>query len=95
MQADGRILSVYYSPTASSQPPPAGPRSHKADDMVVDGSMGFQDPMETDDERGAPRGAPRGPAAGHNGGLYSDNMMDNSRRGRGFQAGGGRGRGAR
>jgi hypothetical protein len=67
--------------------------------MIVDGSNGFDDVMDTDDGRGAPRDAPRGPAAGKNGGLYSDSMMSSSgmsgnRRGRGFQ-GGGRGSGTR
>ena len=73
--------------------PPAvagGPRAahHQRDDPVlIDGSMGFDDPMEMDSI--APRHAPRGPAADAGGGLYSDDVIRTNRRGRGF--GGGRG----
>ncbi|KAK3692130.1 hypothetical protein B0T22DRAFT_4909 [Podospora appendiculata] len=112
--ADGRVLSVYpkATPTISSQPrptaqPPTAPRAHReiSDDIIVDGSLGFDDPMDTDfapatapfSNGGNGRQPPRGPAAGGGGGggggggLYSDNIVRGSRRGRG----GGRGRGGR
>jgi len=55
-------------------------------DGVIDGSMGFDDPMETDRSfanGGNGRRPPRGPASESNN-LYSDDMMRSSRRGRGF-----------
>ncbi|KAK3333362.1 hypothetical protein B0T19DRAFT_440126 [Cercophora scortea] len=111
--ADGRVLSVYpkTTPTTSSQPrpaaqPPTAPRAHREtinDDLIVDGSLGFDDPMDTDfapvaaaapfSNGGNGRQPPRGPAAGGGGGggLYSDNIVRGTRRGRGV----GRGRGGR
>ncbi|KAL2123859.1 hypothetical protein VTJ04DRAFT_224 [Mycothermus thermophilus] len=81
--ADGRILKVFHKPgnTPSAAPPasaPTGPRAAASTEMVVDGSYGFPDPMETEPTTRAP---PTGPAAG-NGRLYSDGMVN--RRGRGF-----------
>ena len=71
------------------------------DPAVIDGSLGFDDPMEMDNGstpastsgftngNGNGRQPPRGPAA-DTGGLYSDKLVRNTnRRGRGF----GRGRG--
>ncbi|KAK0623621.1 hypothetical protein B0T14DRAFT_427446 [Immersiella caudata] len=95
--ADGRILKVFAkpgnAPTADNQlprqqNPPSGPRSTRDDPAVVDGSMGFDDPMETDNHaNGNGRQPPRGPAADA-GGLYSDNIVRENRRGRGFGRGG-------
>ncbi|KAK1779271.1 hypothetical protein QBC45DRAFT_138186 [Copromyces sp. CBS 386.78] len=106
--ADGRVLSVYHKPSGptypltSQLPPsraPTGPRSHRSNDHypeddVVDGSMGFDEPMEDDDLRGNGNGRqpPRGPAAmngGATGGLYSDQLVLN-RKGRGFDGNSGR-----
>ena len=60
------------------------------DSMVVDGTMGFDDPMEGDGT-GASRKQQRPPRNNQNGGagaggLYSDSMVrpNNNRRGRGF-----------
>ncbi|KAI1777946.1 hypothetical protein F4818DRAFT_439264 [Hypoxylon cercidicola] len=92
--ADGRTLHVYLKPGGSSYRPgpPTGPRAERdhetrqGNDVVVDGSMGFGDVMETDSHEGAHS----------SGGLYSDNMVSqnqgnnsnsNSRRGRGFRSG--------
>ncbi|KAI1633206.1 hypothetical protein F4809DRAFT_652720 [Biscogniauxia mediterranea] len=92
--ADGRTLHVYLKPGAVYNPmPPTGPRAQRTNEsrvgnnVIVDGSMGFDDPMDTtthhDDYS--------------NGALYSDNMVpkhqangmngNNSRRGRGFRSG--------
>ena len=107
-QADGRVLSVYHKPAGptypltSQLPPsrtPTGPRSQRSNDYypeddLIDGSMGFEDPMEEDDllANGNGRQPPRGPAAmngGGTGGLYSDQLVRN-RKGRGFNGNGGR-----
>jgi hypothetical protein len=96
-QADGRILKVFAKPGNAPTPdnqlsrqqnPPSGPRGTRDDPAVVDGSMGFDDPMETDNyANGNGRQPPRGPAADA-GGLYSDNIVRENRRGRGFGRGG-------
>ncbi|KAI0426389.1 hypothetical protein F5Y09DRAFT_319052 [Xylaria sp. FL1042] len=64
--ADGRTLSVYMKPGGYTAPP-SGPRAQRTNEtrlagnsVLVDGSMGFNDPMETEDG---------------NRGLYSDNMV--------------------
>ncbi|KAL2264033.1 hypothetical protein VTK26DRAFT_3337 [Humicola hyalothermophila] len=75
--ADGRVLSVYpkigNTPSAPSQFE-ARPASD-VHDMVVDGSYGFEDPMETEYTG---RQIPTGPAAGTSG-LYSDRLVKNRR----------------
>lgn len=62
------------------------------DPTVIDGSLGFDDPMESDSfSNGNGRQPPRGPAADTTG-LYSDNLVRENvrenRRGRGFNRGG-------
>jgi hypothetical protein len=59
--------------------------------MVVDGSYGFDDPMDTtynNATNNTPTGRqpPTGPAAGVGGGLYSDNLVKTNRWGRGFNS---------
>ncbi len=81
-QADGRILSVYakVGNTPSVQTPT---RASSDNDMVVDGSYGFDDPTETGPS--TTKQPPTGPAAGVGGsGLYSDNLVKGGRWGRGF-----------
>ncbi|KAI1274793.1 hypothetical protein F5Y07DRAFT_401076 [Xylaria sp. FL0933] len=64
--ADGRTLSVYMKPGGYTAPPTA-PRAERTNEtrlagnsVLVDGSMGFSDPMDAEDgDRG----------------LYSDNMV--------------------
>ncbi|KAM7199047.1 hypothetical protein V8F20_005865 [Naviculisporaceae sp. PSN 640] len=81
-------------PTGPRHPmghPPTGPRAQRNNnnDNIVDGTLGFADPMETDDvfPNGNGRQPPRGPK-----GLYSDGLV----RGNGNRGGGrARGRGAR
>ncbi|KAK4447024.1 hypothetical protein QBC34DRAFT_142055 [Podospora aff. communis PSN243] len=91
--ADGRILKVFHKPGVTAAPDrqhkaPSAPRSTRDDPAVVDGSLGFDDPMETDNySSGNGRQPPRGPAA-DTGGLYSDNLVRENRRGRGFGRGG-------
>ncbi|OIW33715.1 hypothetical protein CONLIGDRAFT_711576 [Coniochaeta ligniaria NRRL 30616] len=95
--ADGRLIHVYYkvgggggavAPADNTRAPPAhapsGPRASR--DTVVDGSLGFDDPMETD--RGYDRDrAPRGDSRPRNG-LYSDSMVQSgNQRGRGYGRG--------
>ncbi|KAK1750653.1 hypothetical protein QBC47DRAFT_393163 [Echria macrotheca] len=86
--ADGRVIRVYPKPgnqeTPDSQIVGSGPRS-----MVVDGTLGFDDPMDTADgySRGGPPAAAATDAAV--GGLYSDDVMRTNRRGRGFNRSGG------
>jgi hypothetical protein len=54
--------------------------------MVVDGSYGFDDPMDTDPAAG--RLPPTGPAAEvSSSGLYSDSLVKTNRWGRGFSRG--------
>ncbi|KAI0128790.1 hypothetical protein BJ170DRAFT_579799 [Xylariales sp. AK1849] len=88
--ADGRLLHVYLKPgggyTPPSGPTPTGPRAQRINEtrpggnsVVIDGSNGFDDSMDTSD-------------AGYSGGgLYSDKMVTNgnngNRRGRGFNRG--------
>ena len=59
----------------------------RRDDVVIDGSLGFEDPMETEGSyangNGNGRQPPKGPAA-DTGDLYSDNLVQTNRRGRGF-----------
>ncbi|GAB1320818.1 RRM domain-containing protein [Madurella fahalii] len=85
--ADGRVLSVYAKPgNTPSAPVVARPTS--GDDMVVDGSWGFDDPMETTDHS-------QSASATTAGGLYSDNIVKSNRSGRGFNRNGRFGAGAR
>ncbi|KAH8909945.1 hypothetical protein BR93DRAFT_976141 [Coniochaeta sp. PMI_546] len=89
--ADGRLIHVYYKvggaapPAADTRAPahaPSGPRATR--ETVVDGSMGFDDPMDTD--RGGGSRA-RNDSRPQNG-LYSDRMVQpGSQRGRGFGRG--------
>ncbi|KAK3357193.1 hypothetical protein B0T25DRAFT_150114 [Lasiosphaeria hispida] len=105
--ADGRVLSVFPKPgnvplsdTQATSATPSGPRAMRDNDAIVDGTLGFDDPMEMDDgssfSNGNGRAPPRGPAA-DTGGLYSDSLVrsggSTNRHGRGFgRGGGGRGR---
>ncbi|KAI1331193.1 hypothetical protein F5Y16DRAFT_295133 [Xylariaceae sp. FL0255] len=65
--ADGRTLSVYMKPGGYTVPP-TGPRAQRTNEttlgnnsVLVDGSHGFNDPMETDGSQGR---------------LYSDNLTN-------------------
>ncbi|KAK4217325.1 hypothetical protein QBC37DRAFT_370030 [Rhypophila decipiens] len=92
--------SPALTPSSSAPPtgprnPPTGPRAHRnnnpspTNDNIVDGTMGFADPMETDDAFPTVNGRqpPKGPK-----GLYSDGLV----RGNANRGGGrGRGRGGR
>ncbi|KAI1854794.1 hypothetical protein JX265_002433 [Neoarthrinium moseri] len=89
--ADGRLLHVYHKPGGYS--PPTGPRAQRLQEtrpggntVIVDGSNGFGEPMETADAG----------FGGGGSGLYSDSLVagGNNRRGRGFQSRGGGGRNA-
>ncbi|KAF4968490.1 hypothetical protein FSARC_4115 [Fusarium sarcochroum] len=91
--ADGRVIKVYpklgapSNTTPSNNAPknapsgPRGTRANKANDNIVDGSMGFPDLMDTSTTNGSSR----------NNQLYSDKLVGGNRRGRGGQ----RGRGGR
>ncbi|KAH6841136.1 hypothetical protein B0I37DRAFT_232183 [Chaetomium sp. MPI-CAGE-AT-0009] len=86
--ADGRVLNVYHkvgnTPSAPAIPTSARPSSDN--DMVVDGSYGFDESMDVE-----PRTAkqpPTGPAAGVGGGLYSDSLVKTNSWGRGFSRSG-------
>ncbi|KAI0166134.1 hypothetical protein GGR57DRAFT_445497 [Xylariaceae sp. FL1272] len=80
--ADGRTLSVYMKPGGFSAAPPTGPRSQQRNEtrlgdnsILVDGSHGFSDPMDTDN------------SSNTKGRLYSDKLTNGnnsrgSRRGR-------------
>lgn len=58
-------------------------------DMVMDGSYGFEDPMETDyTGRQLPTSSAATAAAGTGGGLYSDSLIKTNRWGRGFNRAG-------
>ncbi|KAH6624456.1 hypothetical protein B0J18DRAFT_178585 [Chaetomium sp. MPI-SDFR-AT-0129] len=94
--ADGRVLSVYLKPGNTPSTPATTTRraSYDQQDAVVDGSYGFDDPMDTDraeskTSTGNGKAPPTGPAAG-SGGLYSDSLMKTNRWGRGFSGGAGR-----
>ncbi|KAI1822952.1 hypothetical protein F4861DRAFT_512520 [Xylaria intraflava] len=69
--ADGRLLSVYMKPGGYT-PPPKASRSHETrlrdNSVLIDGSMGFGDPVDADD-------ADRG--------LYSDRLVSASQTGGG------------
>ncbi|KAF2968469.1 hypothetical protein GQX73_g5112 [Xylaria multiplex] len=79
--ADGRTLNVYMKPGGFISPP-KGPRAQRTNEtrlagnsVLVDGSMGFNDPMDTEDA---------------NQGLYSDNLVSANagyRRDRNFRQG--------
>lgn len=90
IQADGRLLHVYLKPGGATTPAaPTGPRAQRTNELrhgsnvVVDGSMGFDDAMDTSDA-----GYSDGSGGGR--GLYSDRLVSGgprgggSRRGRGF-----------
>lgn len=96
--ADGRLLYVYHKvpnvPSAIS----TGSRSSSRridDDAIVDGSWGFDEPMEVEHGSssggsGNGRAPPTGPSAGNNnGGLYSDSLVGgrSNRWGRGLNHG--------
>lgn len=94
MQADGKILKVWASldgpaRKASSKPPvnaPSGPRASRQPrgnnhEQVVDGTMGFDEPMQVEPQQQQHDEPSRG-------GLYSDDIVNGRR-------GGGRGRGGR
>ncbi|KAK3944242.1 hypothetical protein QBC46DRAFT_350657 [Diplogelasinospora grovesii] len=109
--ADGRVLKVYpkVGGSAPTQPTPAATvretsGNGSVNGNIVDGTMGFDDPMETDDipmngtggndGGGNGKQPPRGPAISNpslrsSGVLYSDSMV---RGGRGRGGRGGRGR---
>jgi hypothetical protein len=85
-QADGRLLHVYLKPGHYNPPSaPAAQRNNETrlggNSVVVDGSNGFDEPMDLSDQ------------VQSNGGLYSDQLVGGNRRGRGFQQN--RGRNAR
>ncbi|KAK4043276.1 hypothetical protein C8A01DRAFT_13178 [Parachaetomium inaequale] len=86
--ADGRVLNVYpkvgNTPSTPSAQAPTRPSSDN--DMVVDGSYGFDEPADA--ASGTGRQPPTGPAAGVGGGLYSDNLVKTNRWGRGFSRAG-------
>jgi hypothetical protein len=65
---------------------PSGPRAHSNRDTVVDGSLGFEDPMETDRGYVIDAGRPRHDNRPQNG-LYSDSLVRSNgqqQRGRGY-----------
>lgn len=82
-QADGRMLHVYHKPSGDPKyNPPSAPRAQRSNEsrtgsgVVVDGSNGFDEPMDMNYNSDS--------------GLYSDRLVnsnrpDASRRGRGFQ----------
>ena len=74
---------VGNTPSTPAARTPTGPASDN--DMVVDGSYGFDDPMDAG--FGTGKQPPTGPAAGV-GGLYSDNLVKSNRWGRGFSRAG-------
>ncbi|KAG7290236.1 hypothetical protein NEMBOFW57_000234 [Staphylotrichum longicolle] len=86
--ADGRVLSVYAkignTPSTPSAQNPSRPSPEN--EVVVDGSYGFDEPMDTGSS--APRQPPTGPAARSGSGLYSDNLVKTNRWGRGFSRAG-------
>ncbi|KAI1393397.1 uncharacterized protein F4822DRAFT_384511 [Hypoxylon trugodes] len=102
--ADGRTLNVYLKPGGPYKPnPPTGPRAQRnnesrpgGNNVVVDGSMGFDDVMDTDtpdtsfsNANSSSRGlysdtlVPKNQSNGANG----SNNSNNGRRGRGFRSG--------
>lgn len=89
------MIHVYYkagggSTSAAARGAPAnapsGPRAHNRD-TVVDGSLGFEDPMDTDRGYVLDTGRARQDPRPQNG-LYSDNLVQS-----GSQQRGGRGYG--
>ena len=76
---------------------PSGPRGGGGGrDAVVDGSMGFDDPMETDNGRGYVIDAGRASSGSRpRNGLYSDSLVQGNGGGSGQQRGGGGGGGGR
>ncbi|KAL2020347.1 hypothetical protein VTK56DRAFT_8476 [Thermocarpiscus australiensis] len=100
--ADGRVLSVYPKVGNTPSVPTRPPLGRPDNDVVVDGSWGFEDPMETDNYRynGTGRQPPTGPAAGvgapaaataaGGSGLYSDSLVGTNRWGRGLRGRAGR-----
>lgn len=89
LQADGRLLYVYHAPaSASAYNPASAPLAQRANEsrhggnnVVVDGSNGFEEPAPTSQG-----------FSGNEGGLYSDSLVNNSRNG-GAAGGNRRGRG--
>ena len=74
---------MYPKVGGTSVAAPSSATRAERDGMVVDGTMGFDDPMDTDSA------ASKKPATQSRGGLYSDNIVRGSnRRGRGFGRGG-------
>ncbi|KAH8895103.1 hypothetical protein GQ53DRAFT_820739 [Thozetella sp. PMI_491] len=83
--ADGRVLHVYPKVGGGAAPTaPSAPRRER-NDGVVDGTLGFDDPMDTSSSTANTR-------SNGDGGLYSDRMVQSNRRGRGAGRGAGRGR---
>ena len=83
-QADGRTLHVYMRPGGYIPSYRPTESRHGSNNVVLDGTLGFDDPMEMDAGYGN---------QSSNGGLYSDTLVTNgtngnnhggSRRGRGF-----------
>ncbi|KAK4123996.1 hypothetical protein N657DRAFT_664076 [Parathielavia appendiculata] len=87
--ADGRVLSVYpkVGNNSSALSTQTQNRASLDTDMVVDGSYGFDDPVDTTYSNNS-RQPPTGPAAGVGGGLYSDSLVKTNRWGRGFSRAG-------
>lgn len=83
-KAINQLTPDHLLPPQKRYPPAAAAASRYVRDepVLMDGSMGFDDPMEMD----APssRQPPRGPAADAGGMLYSDDVIRTNRRGRGF-----------
>ncbi|KAJ1337741.1 polymerase delta-interacting protein 3 [Microdochium nivale] len=102
--ADGRTLHVYPKPVAAYHPTPgaapSAPRSSRSNGNLVDGSMGFDDPMDTTSSQPLRQGnQSTGRTSNTRGGLYSDSLVRNHsdntgppRRGRGSRPRGGAGR---
>ncbi|KXJ97210.1 hypothetical protein Micbo1qcDRAFT_191762 [Microdochium bolleyi] len=102
--ADGRTLHVYPKPGALYHPTPgaapSAPRSSRSNGNLVDGSLGFDDPMDTSLSYSSRPGIQNaGRANNASEGLYSDTLVresqnngGTSRRGRGFRPREGAGR---
>ncbi|KAK1768453.1 hypothetical protein QBC33DRAFT_377512 [Phialemonium atrogriseum] len=113
--ADGRLLHVYHKPGAAaggpptapaaalSAHPPSGPRAQRGRDArdaaVVDGTLGFDDPMDGGGDGAYVNGNGNGNANNNDGGgdrtpgrgLYSDSIVRPGRGGGGGGGGGTRG----